>query len=722
MGTVWLRDLAEPRGRPILPATVETPQAPPLTIGDLLAVLWRRRWLAAAAAAVVAGLVLVALLRQTPLFEAEAALAVDRGRKAVRFDEMRDEGRIEFSLLNTQRDLLLSRQVMADAVVRGGVADQDPFASVADPGQVLESRIRVTTSRDSWVIQVALRDEDGQRAERLLGAVLAAFDAAQNRQQAARSQGALTFLGQQVANARDRLEAARTAEARFRDERGIALADPEDNLYTSMLQRLNEARVGVEKDLAEVTAFVAMGQGATGPSLVLVPTVGSDALVIEARKTLLGLADRAVELATKYKGMHPRMREIAAQMEAAQVEVGRAAEIAWSRLVGEQRARGMQRDMLVARAVEIERQLSAYRADLARLEALSQESRSRERLLEQLLTRLAEEEVASRLEAGQVTVVDPPRAGVRPVNIKKSLFAAAALLAGIAAGLGMALLAEALDRRIRGASTAAGLARLPVVGHVPQVPGLEPLGAGGNPDQPPVLADAVRVLRSALRVPAEGKPGRVLVLTSSAAGEGKTTLSTRLAISLASAGVRTLLVDADLRRPAVARHLGLAEDAAGLAEALVGGTATPIASGHPRLEVLTAGVDRRNPGERLSGTRMADLLAGWRNEYAAVIIDTSPLGAVADGLAACALADGVLLVVRDRLVTRAALARSLDRLKPLGDRVLGLIVNGEQATDQGGYGYGYGEGGDGVPARPAAGIATATRKFLRLKPGGDKPA
>jgi non-specific protein-tyrosine kinase len=116
---------------------------------------------------------------------------------------------------------------------------------------------------------------------------------------------------------------------------------------------------------------------------------------------------------------------------------------------------------------------------------------------------------------------------------------------------------------------------------------------------------------------------------------------------------------------------------------------------------------------------MAELLAGWRREYAAVIIDTSPLGAVADGLAACALADGVLLVVRDRLVTRAALARSLDRLKPLGERVLGLIVNGEQANGTTGYGYGYGEGDGGSPS---PGIATATRKFLRLKPGGDKPA
>ena len=134
------------------------------------------------------------------------------------------------------------------------------------------------------------------------------------------------------------------------------------------------------------------------------------------------------------------MQEINAQLTQAEDELQRAAEVAWQSIEAEARSLQTQRDALAQRIAEEEQRLAAYRRDLSKLSALKQESQSRERLLEQLLTRLGEEEVASRLEGGQVTVIDPARAGVKPVNIRRSLFAAAALMAGMMAGLAAVLL------------------------------------------------------------------------------------------------------------------------------------------------------------------------------------------------------------------------------------------------------------------------------------------
>jgi len=147
-----------------------TPSEPAaaLTLADLAAIAWRRRWLTAGVGLAVCIALFTGLMRQTPLYEAKAKLAVDRGRKAVEFQADPESGRIEFSLLNTQRDMLQSEVVLKAALTAAGADARPPYSTAREPTEALRRRMKVATSRDSWVIQVSVRDESPEGARVLL--------------------------------------------------------------------------------------------------------------------------------------------------------------------------------------------------------------------------------------------------------------------------------------------------------------------------------------------------------------------------------------------------------------------------------------------------------------------------------------------------------------------------------------------------------------------------
>jgi succinoglycan biosynthesis transport protein ExoP len=691
----------------------------PLTIGDLLAACWRRRWLAGGVGVAVAAAVIIGLLRQTPLYEAEARLAVDRGRKAVEFQSDPESGRIEFSLLNTQRDMLQSAVVLRQALEMSGAAAREPYAGASEPIEVLRKRLRVATSRDSWVIQVSMRDEDAAAAGRLLQAVLDAFLQQQAKIKSDRATGALNFLSSQVAASRERLEQARAAEQEFRARHGIVSTDQQENQPTARLRQLSTQLTELDRDLAAATAAAqqvaearALPEAERTLGLLRIGEVNRHPVVVEQQQLLYELEDRRTLLAQKFLDAHPRMLEVAEQIQAKRGHLAEAVATACSSVEARRRELQLRRDDMVARIAEAEAAITAYRGGLIQLTALEEERRSRERLAEQLLKRLGEEEVASRLDTSQVVIVDPPQIGVDPVNIRRTLFLAAGALAGAVAAIGAALAAEALDRRVRGSAGAAEASGLAVIGQVPDVPGLKPLGRGGDASKPHELAEAFSHLRAALRLTRRGSAGcTVYAVTSTGPSEGKSTVAARLAIALAATGVRTCLIDADLRRPTAHHQLGEQSDR-GLSFALAGEPGIePLPTSFANLDLLPVGVRPPNPAELLHRGEFPALIARLRGIYGAVVIDTPPLGLVSDALAAGEQADGVLVVVRDRTTFKGQLRRVVDMLQPLGDRVLGIVVNAERAhSEEYGYGYGYryryryGDDLDaaGKPAKPTA--------------------
>jgi capsular exopolysaccharide synthesis family protein len=273
------------------------------------------------------------------------------------------------------------------------------------------------------------------------------------------------------------------------------------------------------------------------------------------------------------------------------------------------------------------------------------------------------------------------------------------LVIGLFAGLGLAYLAEWSDKGFRTPEEIRRRLGLPVLGHIPvlsadaaaraQAEGglaaLDPLACVYYRPRS-VEAEAYRTVRTALYFSTQGGGCHVVQVTSPNSGDGKTTLALNLATSIAQSGRRTLLVDADLRRPRLHKALGLTA-ATGLASVIAGQAGLSEAvreTAVPGLSVLPCGPLPHNPAELLTSPRFKEVLDELRGRYDFVLIDTPPLLAVTDPSVVAPRVDGVLLTMRLSRQSGPQALRARDILATLDARVLGVVVN---ATSQrGGHG------------------------------------
>ncbi|MET8451257.1 polysaccharide biosynthesis tyrosine autokinase [Streptomyces sp. NPDC005209] len=284
-------------------------------------------------------------------------------------------------------------------------------------------------------------------------------------------------------------------------------------------------------------------------------------------------------------------------------------------------------------------------------------------------------------------------APIDPVSPRPLLNLAAGVLGGLLLGAGLVALRETLDTTLKTSEALGEFTALPGLGTIPY--------DRNAPRQPLVSADvrsnraeAFRKLRTNLQFSQVDDPPRIIVVTSSVPGEGKTNTAVNLALSLAEAGVSTCLVDADLRRPCVAGTFGLVRDA-GLTTVLIGRARIEdvMQQAEGRLSVLASGAVPPNPTELLASARMGEVLCELADTYEVVIVDTAPLLPVADTVGLASLAQGALLVVRAAKTSRDQVRTAAESLNRVGVRVLGTVFNMAPVPRGNRYGsYGsYGE-------------------------------
>ncbi len=290
-----------------------------------------------------------------------------------------------------------------------------------------------------------------------------------------------------------------------------------------------------------------------------------------------------------------------------------------------------------------------------------------------------------------LTVVRPAELPGTPVTPRPKLNLALGLLVGLAAGIGLAMLREVLDTSVKTTADLQELTGCSALGVIAFDPSAQRSPLVSPSDSRSVRLEAFRTLRTNLRFVDVDNPPRVVVVTSSMTNEGKSTTACNLAITLASAGARVILVEADLRRPRVADYMGL-EGAVGLTDVLIGRTSLDHVLqpwGDAPLSVLTSGPLPPNPSELLGSTQMTDLLATLRARADMVLIDTPPLLPVTDAAVLARECDGAMVIIRQNRTTREQLGRALDALRSVDARVLGTVLNMAPASGADGYGYGY---------------------------------
>jgi uncharacterized protein involved in exopolysaccharide biosynthesis len=436
-------------------------QPPPtftFTLNDLGRSLFKHRLWAATVGLSVAGAVLAGTLSTVPLYRAEAALSVDRDRKTMSFStDNGNSDQVEYGRLNTYRDELLSWPVLKRALETCELSKLTPYATSADPTETLASRIKVLTSRDSWTIHVNLLHESPAIAEQALNTLLQVFLERQRGHQQTRSAGALDFLSKQVADARTKLEDARTHETRFRSDKGILSTDPENNFLALTLRKMVADRAELDNRLAEAQAIlneitsVEARAGddpmKTAIAMLEVPQIATNTVVIEQMTKLADLESQNRVISEKYKAGHPRAIEQSEAITAAQQQLAQAVMQAKAGARIEVNQAHTSIGLMDQRITQEKALLGAYCDHLIELKVLNDEYHSRETLYHQLLARFMEEDVTSRQDSSPLLVIEPARAGVKPVNIKRPIFITAAVLSGLVAAAITSLLREIFTRK-----------------------------------------------------------------------------------------------------------------------------------------------------------------------------------------------------------------------------------------------------------------------------------
>ena len=286
-------------------------------------------------------------------------------------------------------------------------------------------------------------------------------------------------------------------------------------------------------------------------------------------------------------------------------------------------------------------------------------------------------------------MIKPAEVPGSPISPRTRLNLLLGLLLGGLIGVGIAVLRHTLDTSVKSSEALEEAADSTPLGTVIYDPdaGASPLVTlRGTP-----RAEAFRTIRTNLQYVDVDNPPRSVVVTSSLPGEGKSTTACNLAIAVAQAGAKVLLLEADLRRPKVAEYLGV-DGSRGLTDVLIGKApldSTIIHWNRGMMDFLPAGAIPPNPSELLGSRHMADLLKYLRSRYNVVIIDAPPLLPVTDAAILATVVDGAILVAKYGSTTSEQVADSADALRQVNARILGTVLNFAPVRRRKKYGYGY---------------------------------
>jgi capsular exopolysaccharide synthesis family protein len=294
----------------------------------------------------------------------------------------------------------------------------------------------------------------------------------------------------------------------------------------------------------------------------------------------------------------------------------------------------------------------------------------------------------SKSSAVTVSIVDRAVSPFAPISPNPARNVTLGVLLGLLLGIGLAVGFEYIDTSVKSREDAEQLG-LPVVGVIPR---LDTRGADVYLDRDPQDAgsEAFRKLRTAIGYLGVEKPIQTLLVTSSMAQEGKTTIALNLAAAYAQSGYSTVLVEADLRRPSLHRIFGVS-GTDGLTTVIIGDanlTSSLRVGEIAGLQCLVAGAIPPNPVELLESEQMRDVLSRLRSQFDMVVVDSPPVMPVADSLALATMCDGVVAVARAGKTNRDRLVEAIKQIERSNGHFIGVIMNCLRAGDAS-YEYGY---------------------------------
>ncbi|MEM6312890.1 MAG: polysaccharide biosynthesis tyrosine autokinase [Planctomycetota bacterium] len=692
---------------------------------NILAMLWRRRWVILLCLLLSIGGSVWYLMRAEPVYQSIATVKISPSTPRLVGDGVGGGGSRNY--LNTEIMVMQSSQMLEAVIRKPGLLEGPSIKDTDNPGGTVAGMLDITVAGDTDVIFISAEGLDPNDTREVANALLEAY-LSENRVDA-QSQAKVfkDILEDEIAGSD--LELEEIHQRKIEMSRKVGTLD--DGSSNIMISQLGSLEAEINRAFTAVLDLEVM--------LRQIAEAGDDEGLLRA---LLPLADdrngdlwgslRALERERQLISLRLGEKNKQVEMLDARIALLRAELESIDKSVMENAIRAIQVEYDAAKA-RYETLQQAYDTQLTAAFDANEERAEYQRLLARerrlnaqqdlMLARLQEIDVNTEVSGMNVTPLDFAKTGSQ-IAPKATQVLGMGLVLGAMLGMGLAFLLEWADPRIRDAEEIQALLDVSVLGAVPALDkrenhGDKALHVANHPNTE--ASEAFRDIRTVVyfelgisgpggtRIERADGPkalpgvvgGQMILVTSPLSGDGKTTSACNLAAAVADSGKRTLLLDADCRRPSVARYLRVGSDH-GLTNVLgVEEPELPLDkaiqnTSVDNLDVLPCGPVPDRPAEMLNSDRFAEMMETLRQRYDVIIVDSPPVLPVTDARVLSDKADATILVLRAGSSTRRSARHAVDSLLRVNAHLVGVLVNGVPVKKKrfgyggaGGYGYYY---------------------------------
>ena len=719
------------------PLDLPPPQEPPdpdsiVDLHGVIRLLLDKSWLIVSCVVLAVIAAAVYVERAPRVYEAVTTVQVEQeDAKIVKAEQVVSEDMRGLDVLNTVAQKMCNAALLQQVLETNHLLPPDGAA--ATPGAKTLTReetitrfarnVKTSLRRNTRLIDTTVRNTDPRLAARLANSLVENYLGQDALAQHTTTKGANEFLQQEVERQKKKLEASEQALQDYRRQVGSVSLEQSLDTIAPQLQdlnkRLTESKVHLVQAGGAYTNSLKMSTNIE--DLLAYTNVMNDPDVVQISTDVAKHENDFVVIRQKYREKHPKYILAAASLDGLKQQLAATAlrvrtRIQESLRIAYQEASTIQ-DGLEAQVHEAEAKATQLREFAVHDNVLFREVESDKAQFDSIISRLGETKVEAQITPERIRVIQPAVVPELPVSPKIKLVFALALFGGLAVGLGISFVLESMNTSFRTVDEAEHYLALPVLGAIPKLP---KRGPGGNKlvaaeDSNSPGAEVFRTLRTTLSMLGREKDRKTYLFTSSLPGEGKTFCSLNYSVSLAQQGLRTLLVDIDLRRPSVEEFFtGKHRQLPGVTDYFLGRAKfNEVCLQHKdvsKFSWMPNGSAVPNPSELLSQADFQQLLDEGLAHYDRIVFDTAPLLPVSDTLLLAAKVQTVVLVVQGCKTSRKAVEHSVQLLNqanaPIGGMVLNLLPNrrfsGYYYSYYHGYGYGhYGYGEKVADKTPA---------------------
>ncbi len=678
---------------------------------NILGLLWRNRWSSLLCVVVSLLLGMAYITLSTPQYTSTSSLYVEQSGPRVLGES---EGVMTQSknYLYTQAELLKSTPILSAALDRDGIRQMRIFDEIDNPVLYLKKKgIVVDVGKKNDIISISASSSDPTEAARLVNAVVDAYRE-YHSQSKRNTAGEILKILQNEKDKRDKeLSEKLKAMMDFKSRNiGLAFENADGNIILDRLTALSTELTRAELRTVEAKyAFENTKSILTDPARLKQYAEGE-----RAKGIFITNAEEWSRLETELEQLESRWRDLSVQAAANQPTLNALqAKIDQTK----DRLAVLYRDFTMAQLAVAEQQYFAEKErqdqitlyfdvqrqkaielnqQIAQYTILQSDWEQTKKLCDILDDRIKEVNIAEGVGGLNISVLEAAQASKEPSSPNKAKDMAIALFLGFIIAGSLALGRDWIDLRFHSVEEVSGVLGMPVLGVVPSMSADQSnvtraqkvhLESGSS------WAEAYRMIRTAILFRATKAKTKTILVTSPTAGDGKSTLVSNLAIAMAQAGQKTLILDADFRKSMQHRIFGCEHHDIGLSSILAGETDVQDAISHTDIEcldILPRGRDLPNPSETLNGQDFTRLLKSLEKKYDRIIVDSPPVLLVTDAQILAAICRVTILVLRADKTTRPASQQARDSLIGIKANILGVVVN--DVPKEGRYGYYRAEG------------------------------